>query len=293
MTLTFPKLKTFGTKEITMKDPEHEEFMEICQASIRLIEANGGEGMLNSIRSSKNIVSVIQGFSDNDCIIDGTGEHDQNNSCYREILDHRSLISLLEELESKESTRSDTKVQHARRKYDSGNKHKTPSKDTYRPPQVVNKPVKPGITLKHFDMSPSETQAINLATRLECGRIGYWLMEHMHAGPGSNAKVKWLPKKETVDSKIDADWNTRPPWIALAHELIHAWRIVTGRVVFHPSQDLHYYYEEAMTVGFAPYDRCEFTENKFRLRAEQPRRSYYGPSTKLKTESAAARHSSL
>jgi hypothetical protein len=85
----------------------------------------------------------------------------------------------------------------------------------------------------------------------------------------------------------------RPSWIALAHELIHAWRLVRGCCVFRPSAVSEYYYEEAMTVGLPPYDKCRFTENHFRRTKGLPLRTFYGEDTRNQSMRAAAKHARL
>jgi Effector protein len=56
------------------------------------------------------------------------------------------------------------------------------------------------------------------------------------------------------------NWQHRPPLIALGHELIHAWRAVSGKVLYEYGWE-----EEAMTVGLPPFTYMEFTENKLRV----------------------------
>ena len=63
---------------------------------------------------------------------------------------------------------------------------------------------------------------------------------------------KYLPATHT--------WENRPPTIALGHELVHAWRAMTGMVLFDYGWE-----EEAMTVGLPPFSFMEFTENKLRI----------------------------
>jgi len=63
---------------------------------------------------------------------------------------------------------------------------------------------------------------------------------------------KYLPATHT--------WQNRPPTIALGHELIHAWRSMTGMVLFEYGWE-----EEAMTVGLPPFSFMEYTENKLRI----------------------------
>ena len=108
---------------------------------------------------------------------------------------------------------------------------------------------------------------------LQNGLIGYHIMSHLTPGPGTEALVAWHPERDDAGADLDpskrAAWMTRPSWIALVHELIHGWRLVTGQCVFRPDQYIEEYYEEAMTVGLPPYDGCRFTENKFRMASGQ------------------------
>lgn len=100
---------------------------------------------------------------------------------------------------------------------------------------------------------------------LQRGLIAYHIMDHLTPGPGTGAQVLWNPSSDRICGDLSADkraaWMDRPAWIALAHELIHGWRLVTGRCVFQPG-GIEGYWEEAMTVGLPPYDRCRFTENR-------------------------------
>jgi serine/threonine protein kinase len=102
---------------------------------------------------------------------------------------------------------------------------------------------------------------------LQNGLIGYHIMSHLTPGPGTEAFVVWDPEGVDagvgLDSSKRATWMTRPSWIGLVHELIHGWRAVTGRCVFHPQPNIEEYYEEAMTVGLPPYDGCKFGGNEF------------------------------
>jgi hypothetical protein len=56
------------------------------------------------------------------------------------------------------------------------------------------------------------------------------------------------------------NWQNRPPAIALGHELVHAWRSMTGMVLFDYGWE-----EEAMTVGLPPFTFMEYNENKLRV----------------------------
>lgn len=127
-------------------------------------------------------------------------------------------------------------------------------------------------------------------TATERGKAAYHLMHLLTAGPGSNALVKWDGEREEA-GQPDATWNERPAWVALAHELIHAWRIVTGRCVFHPEDVMGSDYEEYMTVGIPPYDSLPYTENKFRAVAGVAQRNWYRLETKKKSEKAWKKYS--
>jgi hypothetical protein len=63
---------------------------------------------------------------------------------------------------------------------------------------------------------------------------------------------KYLPQSHV--------WTHRPPTVALGHELIHAWRAMTGMVLFDYGWE-----EEAMTVGLPPFSFMEYTENRLRI----------------------------
>ncbi|SEG91380.1 Papain fold toxin 1, glutamine deamidase [Actinacidiphila yanglinensis] len=85
------------------------------------------------------------------------------------------------------------------------------------------------------------------------------------SGKGTLSLVRYNPNAwETADG-------LRPPFIGLAHELIHAYRNLNG--LSHPTAAV----DEAQLVGFGEYADLEFTENK--IRAEHglaPRRTYAG-----------------
>ncbi|QDT14421.1 M91 family zinc metallopeptidase [Alienimonas californiensis] len=68
----------------------------------------------------------------------------------------------------------------------------------------------------------------------------------------SEAHKKYLPQGLT--------WMNRPPAVALGHELIHAWRVMSGRVLFKYGWE-----EEAMTVGLPPFVNMPLTENQIRV----------------------------
>jgi Effector protein len=136
-------------------------------------------------------------------------------------------------------------------------------------------------------------QGIALVRSLQNGLVAYHVMEHLTPGPGADAVAVWDPDCTDAGLVLGPDaraaWMQRPSWIALAHEMIHAWRIATGRCVFYPDPRIEEYYEEAMTVGLPPYERCSYTENRFRQAGGEAPRTFYGPSTRVLTEAAAAK----
>jgi hypothetical protein len=129
--------------------------------------------------------------------------------------------------------------------------------------------------------------------------VAYHIMDHLTPGPGTGAWVLWDPLLESVFKDLPTEkraaWMDRPPWLALAHELIHGWRLASGRCVFRPNarKDIdEEYYEEAMTVGLPPYDQCRFTENRLRHFKGLPLRTFYGEATLTQSTHAAAKHGS-
>lgn len=68
-----------------------------------------------------------------------------------------------------------------------------------------------------------------------------------------------------------------PEFVALAHELIHAFHVISGDVV----KDYDWntdgaIIEEARTVGIGPYKNTRFSENAIRKEWGLPLRTYYG-----------------
>lgn len=93
--------------------------------------------------------------------------------------------------------------------------------------------------------------------------LKYALEAFLTRGDGAPATIRWHPEStqfqtemsERVHAKreqgeaIGSGFIGRPPFIALAHELIHGWRAVTGRYIFNAQDLLH---DEHMTVGLLP-----------------------------------------
>jgi cold shock CspA family protein len=75
--------------------------------------------------------------------------------------------------------------------------------------------------------------------------------------------------KEDPNPKADHEKYTAP-FIVLGHELVHAWRMMTGRRVFIGGLG-----EEHMTTGLPPYTSMRFSENKLRAESNHAIRDYY------------------
>ncbi len=103
-------------------------------------------------------------------------------------------------------------------------------------------------------------------------------------GKGVSCYIRWNPDNDFVGNKAKLDvnapenrWRKRPPWIGLAHELIHAWRYLTGRCIFaNRSNTEQPKLSEWLTVGLPPVDQGKYTENGVRYDAWQIARAIYG-----------------
>lgn len=265
--LEFPEVRGTPGGEFAYFDDGYKPFVEKARAAIMQIEATEiGAEMMREIRESKHAVRVLR-YNDNSCRLAQVNQADA--ACYREVLSDEAIHTLLLALARNKQLCDSTNVGHAFRKLKSATKV-----ERIRASQDA-------VDLPKFTLD-----------KLQRGKIGYWLMEQMTPGDGAGATVRWGPDITQVmpdGTDNQPPWSKRPPWIALAHELIHAWRMVTGRLVFHPTTEM--YHEEAMTVGLPPYDRCTFTENRFRECAHEARRSYYGPSSEAKSARAAKKYS--
>lgn len=97
-------------------------------------------------------------------------------------------------------------------------------------------------------------------------KIRSYLYAFLVPGDGCSCYVKFNHKRDNLSDghkkylPMSHTWEHRPPFIALGHELIHAWRAMTGMVLFDYGWE-----EEAMTVGLPPFTFMDFTENKLRV----------------------------
>lgn len=120
-------------------------------------------------------------------------------------------------------------------------------------------------------------------------RLSLGLYDHIFRGHGANTAVRLVPgigldgnktlswlQKRTGKTKYQIDADAVRADVMLGHELIHAWRMMTGRRIVARGWE-----EEMMTVGLGPAASLPFTENKLRLEAGHPQRTSYNlnPST--------------
>lgn len=82
-------------------------------------------------------------------------------------------------------------------------------------------------------------------------------------GLGTASVVRWIPNQwVTSDGK-------RPPFIGLAHELVHAWNNALGTAVYDPSKN------EKIVTGLLLSDNNVVTENAIRAEHKIPFRLKY------------------
>jgi len=97
-------------------------------------------------------------------------------------------------------------------------------------------------------------------------RLKSYLYDFLTPGDGCPCHVVFNHMRDNLSDRhkrylpMSHTWEHRPPTIALGHELIHAWRVVVGKVLFEYGWE-----EEAMTVGLPPFGNMEFTENRLRI----------------------------
>lgn len=103
-------------------------------------------------------------------------------------------------------------------------------------------------------------------------------------GAGQGSTVHYNPNRTSIGSE---GWQTRPPAIGLAHELVHARHAQEGSIDLSQSQNdsvpdpsggtATTYTEEVRTVGLPPYQNEPYSENAIRddWHPQQPQRPYY------------------
>ncbi len=122
----------------------------------------------------------------------------------------------------------------------------------------------------------------------ECGfdTTKAWKNADGTSGPGSDATVSYNPDKKSLGSE---DWETRPPAIGLAHELVHAQQATNGNLKkgksdndskpdpTDPTKNAQTLNAELEAVGIPPNDGQPYSENKIRKEwpPPQPERKWY------------------
>jgi hypothetical protein len=85
-------------------------------------------------------------------------------------------------------------------------------------------------------------------------------------GAGSDTTIKYDPGLSSIGS--NEAWQSQPPAIWLAHELIHADDAAYGRMDPEYRDGIRNY--ERQAIGLPPYDQKPFTENKVRAAWSEP-----------------------
>lgn len=225
-------------------------------AELEIFGTGVGAAMTREIDSSPHAIEVIRG-KENACILNG----DVASACYQELFNEELLVLTL-----------------ARALNGPAFHYASPAGIWLR--ELVGREAAHFrfIEVKSKAKDHNEVIVTHLATTLQArGKICYAIRDQLTRGGGAPAIVRWNHEQALADGGagvITAAWNRRPPWIALAHELIHAWRLVTGTCIFPMATESAY--EEAMTVGLFPYNGTPYTENAFRVAAGEPVRTFYG-----------------
>jgi hypothetical protein len=273
----------------------------------RICSTAVGSSLLRAIEGAGQEVLIVKAGqnTDNTCVQSSQTEQACDAACYQEVLDRLKLQNKIQELITKNMIQQGHPAVLKYMKFHGPKRSDYQTKvRQYTVPlahkQKDDRPHSTDATLKEriqmFDEKRKIDEGIKLVGYLQNGLVAYYIMDHLTPGPGTGAWVVWDPLLESVGTDLPPEkravWMDRPSWIALAHELIHGWRLASGRCVFRPGGLSEYYYEEAMTVGLPPYDQCRFTENRLRHSKGLPWRTFYGESTLNQSNRAASKHGS-
>lgn len=137
------------------------------------------------------------------------------------------------------------------------------------------------------DLSKMEKGTLKIPPTVDA-KFRAYLYDFLSPGPGSDCLIAFNHKKlnysEGHKRHLPMSQNPLhlPLPVVLAHELVHAWRVLTGRVLY-----FYGWEEEAMTVGLPPFSNMRFTENRFRIEfnttglAIRPEYAYLGYRTDM------------
>lgn len=130
-----------------------------------------------------------------------------------------------------------------------------------------------GVPLATLDAMEAGTTAIDDDAYF---RIAFHLYPWLSPGPGIDTAVRFdAAARPTHDGpKPEAQWGAPVPHVNLAHELIHALRMMQGMRIAEG-----HWGEEAMTVGLPPFTSLPYTENRIRAECNVAIRTQYGQST--------------
>jgi len=155
--------------------------------------------------------------------------------------------------------------------------------------QIAATPTGEGL-IQSLAGAPKRTTIVETNGGNECGGYSNPAGRMQNAdgtnGAGSDSTVSFNPSRTSLGTE---PWETRPPAIGLAHELVHAEQAGQGRMLRgqdnndarpdpdDPTQTQQTNRRELEAVGVPPYDTYPHNENK--IRAEwpppQPTRPYY------------------
>lgn len=296
---------------------EADGFEAAVNAALVMMRSTGeGNDLLGAIEGARHevlIVKAAQGKS-NTCVMAQQTEAACDAACYQEVISQNLLYGKIQDLLNRNMIRPEHPAVAKFQKFYVGKQYKANLRrlDGIRQEvPVAHKTFPEGHNTdrslkrkvegfdRKFDDRDVIVQGMGKVRYLQNGLVGYHIMNHLTVGQGTGAWVVWDPLLTNAGADLPTDqrssWMERPPWIALAHELIHGWRLATGRCVFRPSVSGgdEEYYEEAMTVGLPPYDHCRFTENRFRRHKGLPLRAFYGETTRSQTARATNKHGAV
>lgn len=272
---------------LLLSNEAKENFQRSVDVSLEQIRSTDvGSSLLGEIAQARHEVVIVRAARSvgNKCRQKDDSTKGRMAACYKEVLKYESLVPKVLEQEAQHPARK--KFMKFCAPNDNGGQQ-----GEYR----YKKETGFGLLAHKKDEAQKQVEINNpnSVSALQRGLIAYHIMDKLTPGPGTKAEVLWDPSLLALCEDLSADrraaWMDRPPWVALAHELIHAWRLVTGRCVFQPG-GIEEYWEEAMTVGLPPYDGCRFTENRLRHAKALPLRNFYAESTLNRSKAAATKH---
>lgn len=298
-----------GRKEAMKGFDEFPSFIDAVQEALNMISScDNGFNLLNEIRNARHEVLILKaGSGGNTCVTATHTLETCNAACYREVLSPNLLFDKLNSFDPGQKEYAVKKCE----KLFGAQKPTIPitiGKKTTQIPQAhkakrdrphrTDQAVSWAFQMTSVDPTSEKNfqEKLNMVFMLRAGLVGYHIQPHLTPGTGTEAWVVWDPLLDRVGTdlppKEQAPWMTRPTWVGLAHELIHGWRLATGRCVFNWYMAENYY-EEAMTVGLPPYDGCCYTENRFRRSKGIDLRTYYGEETRNQSQYAQKKHGTV